>query len=307
MNDLNFGEIYDSKLKKNVPVNYILMPLWSNNNAYTFVKLHREMLESVEVSEKIHEWFNIIFGSKQKGKSAKKIHNLFNEQTYDDFDENHKKAPDTDKIYQKRMVEFGVTPSQVFKSDVDKRMQIKNLRKKPIMFEFMTKKDKKEKKEHLFTLEEENEIKIRESELYIEGEPHKMFSSWKIDEEHKHEKMLFLYSDKVRIISKTEKGFFKKVKIKPQSNKEVIKIKETKDNKENKENKEITKQEDKEKTEKENNENNNNNEIKENESKKYEKINTPRNKKKIEFNLNKLNNKKKLTSPQKNLNENKTS
>ena len=45
-----------------------------------------------------------------------------------------------------------------------------------------SKEDKKEKKEHLFTLEEENEIKIRESELYIEGEPHKMFSSWKIAE-----------------------------------------------------------------------------------------------------------------------------
>ena len=256
MNDLNFGEIYDSKLKKNVPVNDILMPLWSNNNAYTFVRLHREMLESVEVSEKIHEWFNIIFGSKQKGKNAKKIHNLFIDQTYDDFDEKHKTSLESDKIYQKRMVEFGVTPSQVFKSDVDKRMQIKNLRKKPIMFEFMTKKEKKEKKEHIFTLEEENEIKIRESELYIEGEPYKMFSSWKIDEEHKHEKMLFLYSDKVRIISRTEKGFFKKVKTKPQSlsTKEVTKTKEIKDNKENKE---IIKQEEKEKTEKENSENNN--------------------------------------------------
>jgi hypothetical protein len=133
------------------------MPLWSNNNAYTFVRLHREMLESVEVSEKIHEWFNIIFGSKQKGKNAKKIHNLFIDQTYDDFDEKHKTSLESDKIYQKRMVEFGVTPSQVFKSDVDKRMQIKNLRKKPIMFEFMTKKEKKEKKEHIFTLEEKTD------------------------------------------------------------------------------------------------------------------------------------------------------
>jgi hypothetical protein len=84
--------------------------------------------------------------------------------------------------------------------------------------------------------------------------------------------MLFIYSDKVRIISKTEKGFFKKVKIKPQSNKEVIKTKETKDNKDNKENKEITKQEDKEKTEKENNENNNN-EIKEEKEKETEEKN----------------------------------
>ena len=267
INDLNLGEIYDSKLKKNILVNDILMPLWSNNNAYNFVKLHREMLESVEISEKIHEWFNIIFGSKQKGKPAKKIHNLFIEQTYDDFDEKHNKLKEIgDKIYQKRMVEFGVTPSQVFKSDVDKRIQIKNLRKKPIMYEFMAKKVKKcDKKnaeknneksdknlEHLFSWEEENEIKIRESELYIEGEPYKMFSSWKIDEEHKHEKMLFLYSDKVRIISKSEKGFFKKIKVKSISTKELTKINIFKDNNELKE---IIKEEDKEKESNEMNEN----------------------------------------------------
>ena len=90
----------------------------------------------------------------------------------------------------------------------------------------MAKKEKKsEKGENLFTWEHEHEIQVRESELYIEGSPYKMFSSYKIDEEHKHEKMLFLYSDKVRIISRTEKGFFKRQKItKMPSIKEVNKI-----------------------------------------------------------------------------------
>ena len=68
--------------------------------------------------------------------------------------------------------------------------------------------------------------------------------SLKIDEEHKHEKMLFLYSDKVRIISKSEKGFFKKIKIKSISTKELTKINIFKDNNELKE---IIKEEDKEK------------------------------------------------------------
>ena len=44
---------------------------------------------------------------------------------YDDFDEIHKNSPDSDKMYQKKMVEFGVTPTQVFKSDLEKRMLIK--------------------------------------------------------------------------------------------------------------------------------------------------------------------------------------
>jgi hypothetical protein len=172
----------------------------------------------MEISEKINDWFNIIFGSKQKGKKAKAINNLFIEQSYDEFDEKHKAANDSEKIYQNRMVEFGVTPSQVFKNDVDKRLNVKNLRKKPILFDFLTKREKKQ--DYIFTLEVVDEIKIRESEIYIEGEPYKIFSSWKKDEEHKHEKMLFLYSDKVKIISKSEKGFFKKSKNKTNKDKD---------------------------------------------------------------------------------------
>ena len=265
MNDLNLGEIFDEKIKKNILVNNILMPPWANNDAYIFIKYHREMLESPEVSEKIHEWFNIIFGSKQKGKSAKKIHNLFNVQTYDDFDERHKNADPSDKIYQNRMVEFGVTPSQVFKSDVDKRMLVKNLRKKPILYEFQT---KKEKNMNIFSLNEENEIKIRESELYIEGTPYKMFSSWKKEEENKHEKILFLYNDKVKIISRSEKSFFKKTKTsnKNVSTKDLIKTKENiikQDDKENKENKELQEIKENKEEKKENEENKDNKETNE--------------------------------------------
>ena len=246
MNDLNLGSIMDEKAKQMKPVNDILLPPYSNNDGYIFVKLHREFLESVEVSDRIHDWFNIIFGSKQKGRNAKKINNQFIKQTYDDFDEIHRNHKEfSEKIYENRMVEFGVTPSQVFKNDVDKRLNVKNLRKKPILFEYQIKKEKKGNinKDHIFSLDDIKEIKIRESELYIEGEPSKIFSSWKKDEEHKHEKMLFLYEDKVKIITKTEKSIFKKSKTKHSKDiKEKQENKETK--KENKE-KQVIKQEDK--------------------------------------------------------------
>ena len=78
------------------------------------------------------------------------------------------------------MVEFGVTPSQVFKNDVDKRLAVKNLGKKPILFDYQISKGKKEI----------NELKIKESEIYVEGEPYKIFSSWKKDEEQKFEKLM---------------------------------------------------------------------------------------------------------------------
>ena len=252
LNNLNLGEVVDESTKKNVLVNDIEMPPWSRGDAYIFVKKHRELLESAEISEKINEWFNIIFGSKQKGKAAKAIGNLFIRQTYEDFDEIHKKANENEKVYQKRMVEFGVTPSQLFKSDAAKRYPVKDLKKKPILYNFQIKTGKKE---DVWNMNEELEIK--DAEVFLEGDPFKIFSSLKKNEDVKNEKILFLYEDKIKIISKTnEKGFFKKNK-----NKEN---KETKENKANKINKDAKNKDNKNKEIKDNKNIKENEETKEN-------------------------------------------
>ena len=142
-NNLNLGELTENiegitsepYSGKKIIVKNVGMPNWSNNDGYTFIQKHRELLESPEVSEKINEWFNLIFGSKQKGPAAKKINNLFLAQTYDDFEEKHEKSSLEDKINQYRMVEFGVTPNQIFKSDVNKRKSYKELKnKKEILY-----------------------------------------------------------------------------------------------------------------------------------------------------------------------------
>ena len=109
MKDLNLGEVVDDD-KKLIPVNNIEMPLWAKGDAYFFIKKHRELFESSQISEKINEWFNIIFGDKQKGKAFKAaIGNYFIKQTYELIDEIHKKANLSEQIYRKRIVEFGVT------------------------------------------------------------------------------------------------------------------------------------------------------------------------------------------------------
>ena len=283
-NDLNLGNIEDEKTKKPIPVNDIEMPPWAKGDAYIFVKKHRELLESVEISEKINEWFNIIFGSKQKGKAAKIIGNLFIRQTYEDFDEVHKNAEPGEKTYQKRMVEFGVTPSQLFKNDTYKRYAVKDLKKKPILYNFQIKTGKKE---DMWNNTNE-ELEIKDSEIFLEGNPYKIFSSLKKNEDVKNEKILFLYEDKIKIISKTnEKGFFKKNKNKENKtnkNKQDIKNKENKgntkdikdtkkeaeENKDSKEQKEIKENEESRITEnkeiKENEENNKSNDKVNNES-----------------------------------------
>ena len=204
MNNLSLGEIYDEKAKINKLVNDIALPPWSANNGYLFISYHRELLESIEISEKIHEWFNIIFGSKQKGKAAKKIYNLFAECSYDIFDEEHKKADDANKLFQKNMVDFGVTPSQILKNDAEKRMLVKNLGKKPILYDYNIQRFKTV--EIFSNIDKEVSIVITESELFVEGNPCKIFSAWKKNDEHKSDKILYLYEDKVKI------NFFQKSK-----------------------------------------------------------------------------------------------
>ena len=63
-NDLNLGEVkVDDEY---VRVNDVLMPLWTENNGYTFITNFRKVLESEECSENIHQWFELIFGKNQK-------------------------------------------------------------------------------------------------------------------------------------------------------------------------------------------------------------------------------------------------
>ena len=93
-NDFNLGEIKDNSDENNSTkepkmklIQEVETPKWCNNNAYFFIKKHRELLESFEVSNTINEWLNLIFGSKQKGSAGNKIKNLYNLQTYEDYEQ----------------------------------------------------------------------------------------------------------------------------------------------------------------------------------------------------------------------------
>ena len=247
------------KQKKKKLVNDIDMPSWAKGDAYIFVKKHRELLESVEISEKINEWFNIIFGSKQKGIAGKAIGNLFLKQTYDDFDKIHKNSNRGERFTQKKLVELGgVTPSQIFKSDTSQRDSVKDY-KKPILYNYQMKCGKKE---DLYNRGEQ--LEISDSDIFLEGNPFKVFSSLNKNEDVKNEKILVLYQDKIKIISKTnENGFFKKIINKNNKNNKDTKNKGNK-NKDIKGNEEKKENEIKETEEKDDNKINNENDDKEN-------------------------------------------
>ena len=124
-NDFNLGEIKERNnnskemiLKK---IEECVTPKWCKNNPYLFIKKHRELLESYEVSNKINEWINLFFGSKQKGNAANEVKNLYNSITYEDYEKIYDNKSQEEKDIACRMLEFGITPHQIFKYGLSQR------------------------------------------------------------------------------------------------------------------------------------------------------------------------------------------
>lgn len=99
-------------------VNDVVLPPWAND-AYEFVRLNREALESDYVSDNLHKWIDLIFGYKQRGKEAENAHNLFYYLTYEncsvDIEDMQDEIQKEATIAQ--VTHFGQTPSQLFSGD----------------------------------------------------------------------------------------------------------------------------------------------------------------------------------------------
>ena len=111
LNNFDFGKTQTEELVKDV-----ILPVWSYNDPRFFVLFNRKAIESHFSSTNIHEWINLIFGYKQRGKYAEEALNLFYNFTYE-------KAVDINNYNEKMMRnsildqinEYGQTPKQLFK------------------------------------------------------------------------------------------------------------------------------------------------------------------------------------------------
>ena len=65
-------------------MNDVILPPWAKD-AYNFVHINRQALESEYVSNNLHSWIDLIFGYKQKGKEAEKALNIFSHYSYEGF------------------------------------------------------------------------------------------------------------------------------------------------------------------------------------------------------------------------------
>lgn len=99
-----------------VKVHDFIPPKWAKN-VWDFIRKHRKCLESPYVTENIHNWIDLIFGSKQTGKEAVDRANIFFSVSYEeDFIRAIKEKTD-DSVLQgniQQAYHFGQTPVRIF-------------------------------------------------------------------------------------------------------------------------------------------------------------------------------------------------
>ena len=129
-NNLNLTQDLLDEKGESIVVNDVELPPWAKNSPYTFVAEMRNNLEKDNI--KINKWIDLIFGTYQRGEKAEEVHNIFQAQTYDRMVriDTIKDLDMRDSMM--RLVEVGVTPSQIFDKDSKCKIDKKELLKKKL-------------------------------------------------------------------------------------------------------------------------------------------------------------------------------
>ena len=96
-------------------IDNVVLPPWAKGDPKIFIAKHREALESPYVSQHLHQWIDLIFGSKQRGEAAIENSNVFHHLSYhgakdlDNIEDPHERLATIGIIHN-----FGQTPHQVF-------------------------------------------------------------------------------------------------------------------------------------------------------------------------------------------------
>ncbi|XP_027367665.1 protein SPIRRIG isoform X2 [Abrus precatorius] len=111
----------------------VVLPPWAKGSVREFISKHREALESEYVSENLHNWIDLIFGYKQRGKAAEESVNVFYHYTYEgsvDIDSVTDPAMKASILAQ--INHFGQTPKQLFLKPHVKRRTDRKLPPHPL-------------------------------------------------------------------------------------------------------------------------------------------------------------------------------
>ena len=79
---LNINKIQFGYTQSGQNVSDVKLPQWADN-AYEFIRIHKEIFESEGVSANLNKWIDLVFGFKQQGQEAEKAMNVFYYLTYE--------------------------------------------------------------------------------------------------------------------------------------------------------------------------------------------------------------------------------
>ena len=118
-NNLNLAQNKLDSEGKKITIHDVELPPWSNNISYNFITEMRKILEKNDL--KINKWVDLIFGNLQRGEKAEENNNIFMAQTYENMIKIDGILNEDSRNALMRLVEVGVTPSQIFKNETKMR------------------------------------------------------------------------------------------------------------------------------------------------------------------------------------------
>ncbi|KAJ7987343.1 hypothetical protein DPEC_G00325500 [Dallia pectoralis] len=108
-------------------VNHVNLPPWARNDPRLFILIHRQALESDQVSQNLSHWIDLVFGVKQKGKAAVHAINVFHPATYFGMDVSSVDDPVQRRALETMIKTYGQTPRQLFSASHISRAGPKHL------------------------------------------------------------------------------------------------------------------------------------------------------------------------------------
>ncbi|XP_076831292.1 lysosomal-trafficking regulator isoform X9 [Brachyhypopomus gauderio] len=108
-------EGFDFGIRQNSErVNHVNLPPWARNDPRLFILIHRQALESDQVSQTLCHWIDLVFGLKQKGRAAIQAINVFHPATYFGMDVSAVEDPVQRRALETMIKTYGQTPRQLF-------------------------------------------------------------------------------------------------------------------------------------------------------------------------------------------------
>eukprot|EP00298_Acanthocystis_sp_HF-20_P014637 c20856_g1_i3.p1 GENE.c20856_g1_i3~~c20856_g1_i3.p1 ORF type:complete len:862 (+),score=268.06 c20856_g1_i3:20-2605(+) len=107
----------------NQRVDNVILPNWAKDSKH-FISTLKNALESDYVSRNLHNWIDLIFGYKQRGKAAEDAHNIFFYLTYEGAVNEKELDPHSKHAIIQQIKYFGQTPSQLLLDPHPRRKNI---------------------------------------------------------------------------------------------------------------------------------------------------------------------------------------